>query len=246
MRRDCVTKAKVSESEQEMVEELTSFILIADSPNPRMRSYGPTSLLNIRESRLIDMQIAEILKYFKNYEIILCTGFESDKITRYIKSKYKNINIRTVENQQFEETNSCETLRLALNNINNDSIFILDGNLIFDGKILLNNINKPYILFEPENKTLEIGININERGYTEYMGYGASNYWSEIIYLNDATIINSLSRHLSVNNFKRKFIFEAINSLIGSRLNLTAIKNDNAVYKILGVKYYHQIKGNKT
>ncbi len=245
MRRDCVTKTKVSESDIKMVEKLTSFILIADSPNPRMRSYGPTSLLNIKESRLIDIQVSEIIKYFKNYEIILCTGFEADKITRYIKTKYKDINIRTVENQQFEETNSCETLRLALNNINNDHVFILDGNLIFDGEILINNINKPYILFEPENKTLEIGININERGYTEYMGYGASNYWSEIIYLNDANVINSLSRHLSVNNFKRKFIFEAINSLIGSRLNLTAIKNDKSVYKILGVKYYHKIKGNK-
>jgi len=242
MRRNCITQTKNKSSNDS--EALTSFIIIADSPNARMRSYGPTSLLSINNTKLIDIQIKEIAKYFKNYEIILCTGFESDKITKYIKTKYKGLNIRTVENQYYEHTNSCETLRLALNNINNDNIFILDGNLIFDGKIFLNKINKSYILFETNNHTLEVGININEDGYTEHVGFGASNYWSEILCMNEQSVINAFSKHLSSGSFKKKFIFEALNSLINNKVNIAALKNKKSVYKIQGVKYYHEIKGN--
>lgn len=242
MRRNCITQTKNKPSNNSD-ESLTSFIIIADSPNPRMRSYGPISLLSINNTKLIDIQIKEILKYFNNYEIILCTGFESDKITRYIKAKYKGVNIRTVENQYYEDTNSCETLRLALNNINNDNIFILDGNLIFDGKIFLNKEKKSYTLFETDNHTLEVGININENGYTEHVGFGASNYWTEVLYMNDRNVINAFSKHLSSGNFKKKFIFEALNSLINNKVNIVALKNEKSVYKIQGVKYYHEIKG---
>ncbi len=248
MRRNCVTQAK-PESGERLVEELTSFVIVADTPNPRMRSYGPPSLLNIHNHKLIDLQIKEISKYFGNYEILLCTGFESEKITRYIKSKHGDKNIRTVENQNYTETNSCETLRLALNNTNNNNIFILDGNLLFDGKVFLNTNcknNKSYTLFEQNNSTLEVGININENGYAEYIGFGAMNFWAEILYLNETSIINSFSKHLANVSSKRKFIFEIINNLISSRVNLVAVENYTAVYKIQGVKYYHRIKGEKT
>lgn len=242
MRRNCITQTKNKPSDNNN-EDLTSFIIIADSPNPRMRSYGPISLLNINNTKLIDLQIKEISKYFKNYEIILCTGFESDKIARYIKNKHKDVNIRTVENQNYENTNSCETLRLALNNINNDSIFIIDGNLIFDGKILLKEIKKSYVLFENNNDTLEVGINVNENGYTEHVGFGASSYWSEILFINEQSVINTFSKHLSTGCFKKKFIFEALNTLINNKVNILALKNNKSVYKIQGVKYYHEIKG---
>ena len=245
MRRNCITSTKNTLPDEKILDVFTTFIIIADSPNARMRSYGPTSLLNVGNKKLIDIQVLEIIKYFSNYEIILCTGFESDKINRYIKSRYKNINIRTVENQNYDTTNSCETLRLALNNITNDNIFILDGNLIFDGKVFINDHKKSYILFETDNASLEVGMNINENGNTEHVGFGAINYWSEIIYLNEPPIINAFTKHLMNSNFKRKFIFEAINSIVNSRINITAVKNENSVYKIQGVKYYHNIKGFK-
>ena len=245
MRRDCIVKPKVNTEDPVLVQEKKSFIIIADSPNLRMKSYGPTSLLNIQSNKLIDIQIKEISKNFNNYEIILCTGYESDRITRYIKQKHKNLNIRTVENQNYENTNSCESLRLALNNLNNNNVFIMDGNLIFDGKILLNKIKKSYILFETNNKTLEVGVNVNRNGYAEHIGFGASKYWSEIIYLHESNVINNLSRFLSNDKYKKRFVFEAINAIINSRVSITAIENKKSVYKIQGVKYYHEIKGLK-
>lgn len=244
MRKDCITQTK-GKSHENNIYDKTSFIIVADSPNARMKSYGPTSLLNINNQKLIDIQLQQITKYFKQYEIILCTGYESDKITRHIKYKHKDINIRTVENQNYQDTNSCESLRLALNNINNNKVFILDGNLIFDGKVFTQDIQKSYMLFETKNKTLEVGININEQGYTEHIGFGAMNYWSEILYLHETNILNNFCKCISNVTFKKKFIFEAINSMISNRAKIAAVKNTNSVFKIQGVKYYHQIKGDK-
>ena len=136
-------------------------------------------------------------------------------------------------------------MRLALNNINNDKVFILDGNLIFDGKVFTQDIKKSYMLFEEKNKTLEVGININEQGYTEHIGFGANNYWSEILYLHESNLINNFCKCISNGNFKKKFLFEAINALIGNRAKIVAVENKNSVYKIQGVKYYHEIKGEK-
>ena len=112
------------------VEDLVTFIIIADSPLHRMKSYGPVSLIQINKEKLIDYQIKSIKKSYKNYEIILCLGFESMKVEKYIRVKHKNINIRIVENQTYNQTNSCESLRIALNNTQNNKIFIIDLNRI--------------------------------------------------------------------------------------------------------------------
>ena len=72
--------------------------------------------------RLIDIQIEAIQKIFPLYEIIVCVGFDSEKVCKYIRQKYRNINIRIVENQIFSNSNSSESTRIALNNISNDKI----------------------------------------------------------------------------------------------------------------------------
>lgn len=247
MRRNCITKTKNDQTDRgDQASRLITFIIIADTPNTRMRSYGPTSLLSIKNAKLLDLQIKEIVQAFPTYEIILCTGFESDKVSRYIKSKYNEINIRIVENQDYENTNSCESLRLALNNTSNDAVFIVDGNIIFNSSTFKHNEeNKSYILFEENNPTLDIGININEKGCAEYIGFGASKCWSEICFLNKDIYLNSLIRHLSQNNFKKKFVFEAINAIINSKSEIKAIENQKQVYKIQNIKNYHNIKGEK-
>ena len=133
-KNQCVTKAKKQKTEK--CKELVSCILLADLPGYRMKSYGPTSLLPVKKARLIDHQIKAIRNAFEKIEIIICTGFESEKINKYIRTTYSDINVRVVENQLFTQTNSCESLRLALNNINNKNLFIIDGSLLFTNKAL--------------------------------------------------------------------------------------------------------------
>ena len=79
--------------------DLVTIILICDTPGYRMKSYGPPPLITIRGKKIIDHQIEAISQRIKNFEIILCVGFDSDKVAKYIRQSHVGLNIRIVENQ---------------------------------------------------------------------------------------------------------------------------------------------------
>ena len=242
-KKDCVTQTRRKKS----YDGLVTFILISDTPGYRMKSYGPSSLLQIdKKNKLIDIQITSILKVFSNIEIILCVGFEAEKISKYIRQKHPSINLRIVENQLFNETNSCEALRLSLNNVTNDKIFLVDGNLLFNYKTLAkNDFNSSYIYIESKNNNLEVGANVNEDICVEYFSFGASKCWSEIMFLSDKRTIDYLRKVIGSENYRKKFIFEALNELIKAKFKITTIENSHSVKKINNIKIYHELKANK-
>lgn len=224
---------------------LMSVILLCDAPGYRMRSYGPTPLITIDNNKLIDLQINFIQQQFSKFEIIMCVGFDSDKISKYIRSKYSHINIRLVENQLFNNCNSCESVRVAINNTFNDKIVICDGSLLINANIL-SLVDKDHSAVIAETtpcSNLEIGINIDENNYVQHFSYGASNVWSEIIFLQNNDIIENFRKILSSSEYKNKFIFEALNELIKTKFKLKCYFNDNPIKKINNIKTYHSIKG---
>jgi NDP-sugar pyrophosphorylase family protein len=208
-----------------------------------MKSYGPPSLINIANHRLIDIQIEAIGKTFKYYEIILCVGFDAEKISKYVRNKYNNINIRIVENQLYNSSNSCESARLALNNTINDQVLICDGNLLINSETL-SLVNAEYstvILESNPCSNLEVGVNVDEKNEAQHFSFGASNIWSEILYLNNQEIIESLRRIMCGADYKSRFIFEALNELIKTKHKLKCVKNEHSIKKINNVKTYHAI-----
>lgn len=240
----CTTTTK---KDKEPYTGLVSVILLADVPGYRMKSYGPTSLLEVKKIRLIDHQIKAISNAFPNSEIVICTGFESEKINRYIRYTYDKSNIRMVENQLFNNTNSCESLRLALNNINNSNLFIIDGSLLFTNKALQSCKMQESLIYINDKcgEQFEVGVNINEKAIVEYFSYGASKGWYEIMFLKGEKTIEQLRRILYMETFKTKFIFEAINELIRIDHTIKAVKNRAKIHKINNIKTYHELKGKR-
>lgn len=224
-------------------QDLITVVLLCDSPGYRMKSYGPVSLITLGNKKLIDIQISTIKKVFKNFEIVICLGFDADKICKYVKSKYKNINIRIVENQLYNSSNSCESLRLSLNNICNNQVIICDGNLLINSLSLsLVNKNESCVLVEKNPcETLEIGLNI-DNNIAQHFSFGAKYTWSEIIFLHGQDIIECLRRIVSSYESKTRFIFESINELIDMNYNIKSIYNDYRITKINNIKTYHSIK----
>ena len=86
----CITSPR-AKKDYKPRNDLMTIILLCDSPGYRMKSYGPPSLITIANNKLIDIQIEAISKAFKYYEIILCVGFDAEKISKYIRNKYGNI-----------------------------------------------------------------------------------------------------------------------------------------------------------
>lgn len=240
-----VTTAKMPKIDVVKSTDLISIILLCDSPGYRMKSYGPTSLISINGKKLIDLQIELINKTFNNNEIIICAGFEIDRIIKYIKTKHKKSNIRVVENQLYNNSNSCESLRIAINNTFNNKILICDGNLLLNNKCLsLIDIRYSCALIEKSpSGNLEIGVNIDHQNNIQHFSYGAHHIWSEILFMHNDDIIDECRKIIQSIDYKNKFIFEALNELIINKYNIKAISNTNTLQKINDIKTYHTLKG---
>lgn len=227
--------------------DIVSVILLSDSAGYRMKSYGPISLVNINGKKLIDIQIQAINKIFPNNEIIICCGFEIDKTIKYLKHKYKNLNIRVVENQLYNNSNSCESIRIALNNTFNSKILICDGNLVFDSRVIkLINRTMPCAIIEKNpSKNMEIGINCDLHKNIQHFSFGAKHTWSEILFLNDDDLIEDFRKIINTLDNKNKFLFEALNELIAMKYHILTVENIYTVEKINNIKTYHKIKDAK-
>ena len=238
-----ITSAKaIKQVQTNSTKSLISVILLCDSPGYRMKSYGPASLILFNNKRLIDIQIEAIQKIFPLYEIIVCVGFDSEKVCKYIRQKYRNINIRIVENQIFSNSNSSESTRIALNNISNDKILLCDGSLYFTPEVLAQiPYNISNILTENKNDNLEVGVNVNELNNIEHFSFGASLSWSEIFFLHNYEYIECL-RKILLSHDKNRFIFEALNDLINSKHNLFNVTNKYPIHKINNLKIYNKLK----
>lgn len=224
--------------------ELITVILLCDCPGYRMKSYGPLPLIQIQNHKLLDLQVDSILSSIPNCEIILCVGFDSEKISKYVRHKYKKINIRIVENQLFAQSNSNESARLGLNNTLNSKILICDGNLLLNLKALSSiDYSKSCVLVEQYPcENLEIGVNINENKEAQYFSFGAYQTWSEILFLHGEENIDLFRKILS-HQEKTKFLFESINEMLKNGTTIKCIENQFPVKKINNIKTYHLIKG---
>lgn len=238
----CVTSAK-NNAEKEVEEKIT-VVLLCDSPGYRMKSYGAIPLIPFRTKRLIDLQISSLKNTFKELEIVLCVGYDADRVCKYVKNKYQNLNIRIVENQLFNESNSCESTRLCLNNVNNYKVLICDGALIIDNKTLKKlDTKKSYVWTESTiNENLEIGVNVGEKKTVEHFGFGAYRTWSEILLLHNYEVIENLRKIISNETYRQKFLFEALNELIKTKHNIQIKENMYPVHKINNIKTYHKLR----
>jgi hypothetical protein len=243
IKNKCITSPRANKKIPSQNADLVSIILMCDSPGYRMKSYGPTSLVTIANKKLIDIQIEAIKQSFINFEIIMCVGFDAEKICKYIRAKYSKMNIRLVENQLFKNSNSCEAARLALNNTNNDKVLLCDGNLLLNTDLLSMIYNVESCVFTESNPcvNLEVGLNIDEKNEVQYFSFGAYRIWSEIVFFNNSEIIESFRRIISTGDYKNKFIFEALNELIKTKHKLQCLINNKSIKKINNIKTYHSM-----
>ena len=161
-------------------------VLICDKSGYRMKSYGPIQLLKLGNTRLIDIQIKAIRSQSANSEIILCCGFDANKIAKYIKENYGDENVRIVENQMYEVSGCCEALRISLNCVSSDSLIICNGGMLLMPELVKVHSANSYLLcrkYEKNKTNLEIGSVSNEKNIVTNISFGLPNIWSEIFYL---------------------------------------------------------------
>lgn len=246
MKKYCITSAKRTKSikkNNDKIEEPISVVLLYDAAINRMKSYGPIALFNIDEqTKIIDYHISFVYAYFTNPEIIVCVGSESEKIIKYVQTKYYNTNIRIVENQTYQDTNTCESLRLCLNNISSNNILLI--NALTLPKKITKIPNSSVMLYVTNNsKMSDIGANINENNKVEYMSFYAKNAWLDIMWISNKSIITTIKKILSQDSYKKKMWFELINEMIARKINIDYSMVNEEIVKIENLKQYKHSNG---
>lgn len=234
----------VNNKKPNSLDDFISIILFGENHGYRMKSYGPISLMKIQGKTLIQTQIEAIKATFKHFEIILCSGFETEKTVEFVRNNFPDVNIRIVENQVYFNSNCCESARLCLHNTNNDKILMCNGSLLITPSILASiDYDKSTVLCQQDDKhkNFEVGI-IENGGILESMSVGIKGrFWNEIFYLSNKKIINSFYSIVSNPDYKNRFLFEAINSVLKSNRIIVHEMKDDIAIKIHNIKTLKRI-----
>ena len=221
-------------------DSMVSVVLFGENHGYRMKSYGPISLMKINGKTLIQRQIESIKATFKNFEIVLCAGFETQRIVEFVKDNFADINIRVVENQMHFNSNCCESARLCLSNINNDKILFCNGGILITPECLMSiDYNKSTIVCQEEDeyKNFDIGVVADNAERLISLALGVkTQLWTEILYLSKKKPIKTLYSIMSNPDYKNRFMFEAINELAKNNEIVTIKYNSQSIIKINNLK----------
>jgi choline kinase len=194
-----------------------SVIILASSHSVRMKSHGTRSLLQITEKAcLIDKQIEYVRHVLPGAEIVLVTGFESDKIMN--KTPHDVIK---VENETYTELETVRDLGIGLRAATKNHVVFLPGHLAFQRDLLKSVCQKSSIvLSENINETLNVGCCVNDF-VVENLHFDLPNKWTGCAVISGNEL--DLLRTFCWNRSKDKLLlFEALNHVINKGGKLTA------------------------
>ena len=147
----------------------------------------------------------------------MCCGYDSKSVYEFIQKRIKNVNVRIVENQVYENSNCCETTRIALNNTLNDKVIIMNGGLLISAAHLKAiDMQKTCILSQANKKMedFEVGV-VTSDSVVQNMSLGVKERrWLDLLFLNGKENVESFYNIVSSIDFKNRFLFEAINEFI--------------------------------
>lgn len=184
-----------------------SVILPSAGPGRRMRSYGAKGLIQLNDTNVINRQITLIKEKWPESEIIVITGFQSDKVLKSIENR----NVKSVENHIFEETSVLYSIGLALRVVTYTNVLILYGDLVFEKTILdLPLTSTSVITGNMPNDS--VGTNIDGE-YICHFEYGIPNKWCQIAFIDDSGF-TSLKKHATNKDNFKLHTFEIFNKMI--------------------------------
>lgn len=204
-----------------------TYAILASNIDKGMKSKGSKGLIEINNKRIFEHQINNIISAqpskHTDYEILIITSFEKEKIEKCVGNKAK----------VFSQKKSKNTVACACEFSVYDNVFFIDYGCLYSTKFIQNflNFTKPFIVISKNKKNkLPIGIAC-EKNYVENMFFDLSNNLFANMFLlnkNQKTIINN-NKKLHRKNLLE---FEIINSLIetGEKINYFQASNSDYIY----------------
>lgn len=219
-----------------------SVIIPAANPGIRMRSYGSKSLLPCRNKTVVESQVKIINQHLYNPDIILVTGFESQKVNKHITNK--KLNVKCVENENWENENIVGSIKVGLSSAKHKNILIVYGDVAFNKYALQLPISTYSLILTEYQKFMNkdsVGC-ITNNNQVEQLMYDIPNKWCNIVYFskNDYECLNAVCNK---EGYERRFGFEMINKMIEYGCSIKSCQNKNSkVIDIIGSKDINRIE----
>lgn len=183
-------------------------IIIASNPGYRMKTFGPKCLLRDKKGiSILEHQISTIKTFYPDCDIIIVSGFESDKIAR-LRPSYA----RLVENQLYETLNDVEDIRLAINNTCGSNATIIYGDIFFSQNVLNYLKHESCMLVDNSERMLpsDVGCTIIDNKLS-IMSLGLQeNKWAKIATFGGKEF-KLLKQFVNDRENNKMFLFEAMN-----------------------------------
>lgn len=104
----------------------------------------PKCLVNVMGQPILEYQL-HALESTPIDEIIIVTGYMSQKVAKFIRNRKNRKFVRIVENQRYFETNNMYSLSLALDTLSLkdvESVYVINGDIIIEDKIAKLMVNE--------------------------------------------------------------------------------------------------------
>ena len=176
----------------------------------RMKSYGPKSLIEVSGETILGRQINIIQKELGYVRFVIVTGFQCDKVMNYCPDYFIKL-----ENENYEITNVCRSLSIALRAVQTNRVLIVYGDLIFNSQAIsgLDYTTSCISANEDSYRNEEVGCIIDNENNITNMMYDLKDKWNQMIYLQGREL--SLFKQVCQNRENKKlFGFEIINKVL--------------------------------
>jgi choline kinase len=182
--------------------------LLSAGAGRSMQTRGAKALLDYNGLTVLDHQVKTIQKFDKRADILVVAGVGHDRIIKHVGKK--GYDIRVLLNYNYKLTSQTESLRLAINAIRHDSMYIIHGDMIFNEASLCCSNRSSLVLSSNDDKK-SVGVAYSD-GSVIHLSYGLPEKWGQIAYICKKDF--QVAR-VAINSFRNnKMTFEYINMLL--------------------------------
>jgi choline kinase len=194
-----------------------SVILLCTLPDAGIKSLGSKCLISVNKKNIIQHQIDIINSVCSNHEIIISLCFDSNRVYKNIKNKYKNIKI--IKNQEFDNINFGGAFIKALDYVKYDNILVINYGCVYTANTIKKILNNPSnnnivgVIESKHSENINIGCYIDENQIINIFFNLGNIKYCDMFYVNNNTK-KAIQNKFNQDYTNNKFTFELINSII--------------------------------
>ena len=105
-------------------------------------AHNTKCMLEVNGIPLIDRMLMQLRKYDLK-QIVVVTGYEGEKLRKYLEAGYPDLPLVFVDNPVYDKTNNIYSLWLARDEMAKDETLLLESDLIFKHDVLRTIVDSP-------------------------------------------------------------------------------------------------------